>query len=270
MQSALVRYLLLVVWVCTILEENHAFNCRALIPGRKTVKIMDTLVQPIMSNWLTTEPMSTLENNDATISLEDLSFDDETWQAYESAVLDFMESPRVLKKDKPEDLQEAKEILLSKCGLPLVPSPLTDGEEFGNRMKQQMDIFKGHYNLTKGQFGFLHRCLVYMGDHCAKNRNARPILVAWHKLKECGIIPRENCISTYMYILSTDKSCGEILGEVAAFHDVFFSPNEKTVTLRIKTLIGKNDVEKAEKVLASLSVRHQLEPMGLTSFILVH
>jgi hypothetical protein len=204
---------------------------------------------------LTSEPMSLLQNDDASTS-EDLSFDDETWEAYESVVVEVMKSKRVLKKDKPEDLQEAKEFLLSKRSFSSVPSPLIDGEAFGDKMKQQKEFFEEHYKLSQAQYDFAMRCLVYMGDNCAKSRSARPIAVAWHKMKESGHIPRENCISTYMYVLSTDESCSDTLGEVATSHDLFFSPNEKTITLRIKTLIGKNDVDKAEEVLASLLVRY--------------
>ena len=48
------------------------------------------------------------------------------------------------------------------------------------------------------------------------------------------------------------------LGEVATFHDNLFDPNEKTVTLRIKSLIKNNEISKAEQVLTALPVRSTL------------
>lgn len=258
-----VRYLPIFVLSHIILQGSHAFPFRAVIcknnPAQRK-NWRNILSRPIIPNSpsihrLNSEPMQLLENDDANTS-EDLPFDDETWEAYYSVVVEVMASPRVLKKEKPEDLQVAKEFLLSKRSFSSVPSPLTDGEAFDDKMKQQKELFTEHYKLSIAQYDYAMRCLVYMGDNCAKRRSARPIAVAWHKMKESGMIPRENCISTYMYVLSTDESCGDALGEVATSHDLFFSPNEKTVTLRIKTLIGKNDVDKAEEILASLPVRY--------------
>jgi hypothetical protein len=188
---------------------------------------------------------------------ETLPFDDETWEAYESTILEVMGSSRVLKKDKPEIVQAVKAFLLSKKSLVDLPSPLIDGEvvSFRDNMKEQRGVFNEHYNLTRAEYDFAMRCLVYMGDTCAKQRNGQPIAVVWHKMKESGMIPRENCISTYMYVLSMDESCSEALLEVATFHDLLYSPNEKTISLRIKNLIGTNDIAKAEDLLAWLPVR---------------
>ena len=57
-----------------------------------------------------------------------------------------------------------------------------------------------------------------------------------------------------MFVLSTDESCRDTVGEVATFHDTFYEPNEKSVTLRLKYLMSKNEVTKAERLLAEIGV----------------
>ena len=182
-----------------------------------------------------------------------LDFDENIWEAYESAINDVLGSKRVLKKDKPEALQEAKKFLLSRKCLSSIPSPLTRGEKLKEDIKMQKERFIDHYNLSPSQYNYVMRSLVYLGDYCAKRQRAPGILVAWEKLKESGILPRENSISTYMYILGSDETCHDTLMEAATFHDIFFSPNENTITLRIKHLIGKNQVKEAEEILVSLT-----------------
>ena len=182
-----------------------------------------------------------------------LPFDEKIWEAYESAINDVISSRRVLKKDKPETLEEAREFLLSKKCLQSIPSPLvTNGETLEDEIRVQRDRFMEHYNLSRDQYNYVMRSLVYLGDYCAKKQRAPGILVAWEKMKESGILPKQNSLSTYMYILGSDDDCRDTLMEVATFHDIFFSPNENSITLRIKHFIQKNQVDKAEEILSSL------------------
>jgi hypothetical protein len=202
--------------------------------------------------------MATLETSESPASQveEDLLFDDQVWEAYESDVLEVLQSKRVLKKDKLENLKNAKNILLSTKCLSNLPSPLSSegSEDFKGNFNLQREKYMDHYNLSQAEYNYIMRCLVYMGDHCAKQQKSLGIMVAWQKLKEAGILPRENSISTYMYILGSEEICGDTLIEVATFHDIFFSPNEKTTTLRIKHLIGKKQAKEAEEILLSLDV----------------
>jgi hypothetical protein len=146
------------------------------------------------------------------------------------------------------------------------------------QLNLQRRMFMETYQWTQVQYDYAVRCFTYMGDFCAKNQTTttrgggggggNPIVVAWHKLKECGMIPKENCISTYMYVLSlkdedkhannddddNNNSASSVLMEVATFHDLLFPPNEKTVTLRIKSLIAQGNVQEAEAILQSLPV----------------
>lgn len=182
-------------------------------------------------------------------------FDEESWNAFEAIVREAMSSPRVLKKGGQENMEPVKDFLLSNRRLINIPSPLTRGESFRNDMQEQKIKFSEKYGWNSKQYDFAMRCLVYMGDFCAKRQNPKPIAVAWHKMKEAGMIPRENGITTFMYVLSQDEFCSEALDEVATFHDILYPPNEKSITLRINSLIAKNDAAGAEEMLASLPVR---------------
>jgi len=156
------------------------------------------------------------------------------------------------------------------------------------------------YNFTQAEHSFITRCLIYIGDACAKlqqqsqrqtrqqnqdidtTTNTRstsyhqlPIVVAWYKLKQLGWMPGDTCLSTYMYILSTTCAaaaaatatdsttnssnssielvppvCEDTLLEVVTCHDWMYQSNEKTVSIRLKGLIGKGRVEEAEELLA--------------------
>ena len=201
------------------------------------------------------ESMTPSQDNDVGGNQDEDIFDEETWNAFEVIVTEAMSSPRVLKKGKHENMEPVKDFLLSNRRLINIPSPLTRGRAFRGDMQEQKIEFCEKYGWNSKQYDFAMRCLVYMGDFCAKRQNPKPIAVAWHKMKEAGMIPRENGITTFMYVLSQDDFCSEALDEVATFHDILYPPNEKSITLRINSLIAKNDAAGAEEMLASLPVR---------------
>ena len=179
-----------------------------------------------------------------------LPFDPAIWQVYESTVRTVMEKRRILKrKDKPEDVSSAVGYLLDNRSF--LPAPTPDSRV---SMNQQKLKFLVGTNLTETQHELAMRVLTYLGDHCAKVRTPSPLIVAWRKLKEAGMVPRENCISTYLYALSLDNETSATTAEVATFHDLFYEPNEKTITLRIKSMISNNDAAGAEELLGSSPV----------------
>lgn len=179
-------------------------------------------------------------------------FDPLEWQEYESTVRAVVDMGRMTtKKDSPEDFFRALDYLLDTRSILPIPS-LTE-QNFRSAMVEQKQNFLAAVNMTKKQHELAMRALTYMGDHCAKQRAPTPLNVAWYKINEAGMIPRENCISTYMYVLSLQDT--SLTGEVATFHDLFYGPNEKTITLRIKSMIAKGDAAAAEQLLGSLPVR---------------
>jgi pentatricopeptide repeat protein len=177
-------------------------------------------------------------------------FDPIEWQEYESTVRALVDSGQMLKKkDSPEDFSRALHYLLDNRSI--LPVPTLREPDFRSAMMEQKKRFFQAANMTKYQHELAMRTLTYMGFHCAKQRTPTPLIVAWYKLKEAGMIPRENCISTYMYVLSLQDTSSST-GEVATFHDLLYEPNEKTITLRIKSMIAKEDAATAEQLLGSL------------------
>jgi len=148
-------------------------------------------------------------------------------------------------------------------------------------IKNQADCFRQYFNFTSDEFEFITRTLVKLGDMCAKNQSKNnnnendnkidhrlPVIVAWYKLKEMGTIPQENSMSTYMYILSCSHGnidnnndgsdddqlatiVDDALLEVVTRHDVLYQINEKTLTIRMKSLVGRGRIDEAEEIFAA-------------------
>ena len=189
------------------------------------------------------------------------SFSRNPWEAYESTIRLVVDGVvQVHKKTKKtDDYAPTMAFLLAESSPFALPEPpaftTTDSDTFRSRMDQQRQLFMTAYNLSDNQYQYAIRVLTYMGDYCAKRGLAVPLLVAWSKLRQAGMIPRENCISTYMYALSLDEETQALSGEVATFHDLMFAPSENTIYLRIKSLVGKGNCAEAEGLLESLPVR---------------
>jgi hypothetical protein len=111
------------------------------------------------------------------------------------------------------------------------------------------------------------------------------VLIAWSKMKAMGLHPRENSLSTYLHVFldslerrkndhgnqkqqlglhssesesnnenistaRTTKMLADTMAEVISWHDELYKPNEKTTTLRIKSLIYQGNIEGAERALS--------------------
>jgi len=191
---------------------------------------------------------------------------------------------------------------------------LTSVEEFKKQIGQQKQHFmqhkqqQQHYDgvsvsngdndnihditaMNQKHFEMISRSLTYIGDYCAKHQLTKPLFVAWEKVVECGITPRINSLSTYLYRLSTNSvtsssnnldtnleeegntnananaiadpddyivhedatmSNVDIVNQVAYYHDMLYSPTENTVSIRIKSFIEHGKAKEAEELLWSL------------------
>jgi hypothetical protein len=181
--------------------------------------------------------------------------DDPIWQAYAEMVHAVKGKVRFNKKKNVEtDFLPALDYLISKEVVLEAPdlTTTTPANVFEQVMADQKLSFQQKTNLTEVQHDYAMKVLSYMGDFCAKRQDPTPLTIAWRKLLEGGMVPRENSISTYMYALSLDETTWTLSGQAATFHDLLFDPNEKTIALRIKSLIQTGDAVGAEALLASL------------------
>ncbi len=180
----------------------------------------------------------------------------ELWSVYEENIREVSTTNRGLRNKLSSNIEPITNYLCSdQCLLDVVELHELSRNETKERLRQQRERFKELTGFSSTEYDFCSRCLTYLGDVCARKKNPRPLIAAWYKMKECGMLPRENGLSTYMYALSLDEAFADVSAEVASLHDLLYEPNEKTITLRIKELIFRNDALGAEKILASLPVR---------------
>ena len=217
-------------------------------------------------------------------------FDKDVWKMYENIMKEIMIQRRVIKKCDDETISKCRAFLLSfqqhLSPVPNIIKIVSDDQEnkretLTSSLRQQSEQFQQLFNYTSAEVEYINRCLVYMGDACAKlqsKRNSKqksnsdsdncdvidprlPIAVAWHKLKEMGYVIRENSMSTYMYILSNSGDSesnieynffvDDTLLEVVTCHDTIYKPSEKTVTIRLKSLISRGKIDEAEDMFAT-------------------
>jgi hypothetical protein len=136
------------------------------------------------------------------------------------------------------------------------------------------------YEVTQFLIGALSR-------YCARRARSSPMVVAWSKVKESGILLPKNVIATMLYVcgtmgmadsigvMSSSSSSGSdgaldekflVPEEVATYHDLSSKPTEASISLRIKSLVTKGDASGAEKMLEAFKVRG-ISAWGCTSFI---
>lgn len=193
--------------------------------------------------------------------------DDNLFSAYLSSMEEVLGSFRVMqKKDSIEDLEQAKKFLfapqryvqIKECSKPESDSEsyLQTKQSFQDCRKEQSKSFQDATGLSQNQKQLVVRALSYMGDYCAKKRMSAPLYVAWDKIKESGVSPKENAISAYLYMLSSmplEKDFEyDIATEVAIYHDLIYKPTENTVSISIKSLVERGRTEQAEQLLWDL------------------
>jgi hypothetical protein len=246
----------------------------------------DEKITTIASDGCNTAALSLVTISGDTGEKQMSPFDKSVWKAYTTAMEQIMTQPRVVKKCNDETISKCRTFLLSyEQHVSPIPDIMwtVDNKDKDSKkealelsLRQQAERFQQLCNFTDAEIEFMNRCLVYMGDTCAKIQSKKnvknrkdleadssddidprlAIAVAWHKLKEMGRMIRENSMSTYMYILSNsgegnnenDAFVDDALLEVVTCHDTVYEPSEKTVTIRLKSLIARGKIDEAEDI----------------------
>ena len=182
-------------------------------------------------------------------------FTDDMWEEYRILVQDIMARDRVIKKVQADVLPSVQDFLLSRS----ISSIPNLSAESMHDFRQTSRIYYKDFCETKGwnkvQSEYLERCLSYTADWCAKKQFIVPAMIAWLKMRETGFVPRENTVSTFLFVLGLrpeDVLPQMVLSDVATFHDACYNPNEKTVFLRIKSLIASGHAQEAEDLLQAI------------------
>jgi pentatricopeptide repeat protein len=188
-------------------------------------------------------------NKDAVATSTPTIADQYIWALYDKSMREIAHMDRVVKHCSVADQKPVQEYLLSNTAMLDLPSLECRDQDFRELVKEQKSRFLNITGFSSEQLEYCTRCLSYMGDRCAKMKSTEPALVAWYKLRESGIVPRERFVSTYMYVFA---DLVDDCAQVATYHDLLFEPNEKTVYLRIKSLIAKGNASGAEHFLRCL------------------
>ncbi len=120
-----------------------------------------------------------------------------------------------------------------------------------------------------------------LGRYCARRARSTPMVVAWWKVKESGLLLRKDVTANFLYVCSTmgvadsigmgsgvgaylsdrkqeygrekntienEQSRFLIPEEVATYHDLSSKPTESSISLRVKALASKGNAKSAEKL----------------------
>jgi hypothetical protein len=160
---------------------------------------------------------------------------------------------------------------------------------FKDQLKSQKESFLKKTKFTEEQYKLALRSFSVLASTCAKHCTEEPLVIAWEKMKEAGMIPTSDVIDVFLYVTGTMMPTGfltssrrsknarrelssvmSILGskgmeeskeeidysidlatELALFHDLLYEPTEKSISLRVKRLVAMGDAEAAEILLDS-------------------
>ena len=152
---------------------------------------------------------------------------------YETVLKKVLDSGKTRsKKDSEEDYEAVKRFLfLKNRSVEIHISSLMPGkscieddkEEYNASLKETLKVelstqrerAAAKLSFTPSQLDLTMRSLSYLGDFCAKRisiasasevlQSYNAIIVGWDKMKELGLLPRQNTVSAYHFVLSTRR-----------------------------------------------------------------
>lgn len=161
------------------------------------------------------------------------------------------------KKVSAEAFSEIQDFLFSDESYRQEPLELSKMEK--GDLRQILSTRKNDFitltNFTEPQYMLAQRCLITLGSNCAKSKTVAPLVEAWQKIKDSGMILKPNFLSTFLYVLGLEEQYSDISLEVATFHDMLYGSTESSIYLRIKALVAMGDPSRAEELLEKLPVR---------------
>lgn len=165
--------------------------------------------------------------------------------------------------------------------------------KFMDELSSQREAFLKAFPINDFQYQVLINVLVLMGNYCSKFSRHDALKIAWQKLKEAGVCVTDKTCSSYLYVFtSPSRFFGEspsaspsimsdifkdmrneeddtaapkedIPCEVATYNDLLYKPTEKSISLRVKSLVATGDPASAEALLDTLSTGKDGEDGGL-------
>uniref|UniRef100_A0A7S2KRS3 Uncharacterized protein n=1 Tax=Leptocylindrus danicus TaxID=163516 RepID=A0A7S2KRS3_9STRA len=164
---------------------------------------------------------------------------------------------------------------------------------FMDELSRQKESFMKAFPMNDFQYQVLVNVLALMGNYCSKFSRHDALKIAWQKLKEAGVCVTDKTCSSYLYVFTSassmlsaspstspsifsdifndirneeDETSGprqDIPCEVAAYHDLLYKPTEKSISLRVKSLVAAGDPASAEALLDTLPAGEDGKDGGL-------
>ena len=109
----------------------------------------------------------------------------------------------------PYDLPTLRQACSSE---PVAPCGMSDGQEesFGHRFRSELEKQRASFleetGLTLEQYEVAEKAVQVLATNCAKRARAAPVEVMWEKIKESGMMPLKDLMSTILYVVSTGGS----------------------------------------------------------------
>ena len=236
-----------------------------------------------MMSQSTTSPPSRTEQN---CSEDTGYFDEKQFASFDAAIEEIISKRNVIRdfRRNEKDLAVVKENLLHRrrklprwdieqylppnysndAHLPVSTNINGDDDDAAvpyikRKLRERNKMYIDETGLTPPQLKLATVLLAHLADHCAKHSLPLPLHIAWEKILEAGLTPLSRTLSTYLYVLSLEGEDDNIVGsrdiaaEVAMFHDAVYEPTEKTITLLVKSLVGKGDAAGAEALLDGIA-----------------
>eukprot|EP00536_Pseudo-nitzschia_multiseries_P012512 jgi/Psemu1/244629/estExt_Genewise1.C_4820015 len=164
---------------------------------------------------------------------------------------EILTQPRAVKNSDQETIEKCRAYLLSYENYLTEVPDINKKEALESILEERQNRFQQRFDFTNDQVQFVNRCLVYMGDACAREQSKQN-RKAQKKIKELGLVIREKSLSSYMYILSSTRGGQQQQQQhIVSCYDAIYGSSEKTVTIRLKGLIARGKFDEAEAMFAA-------------------
>jgi hypothetical protein len=149
---------------------------------------------------------------------------------------------------------------------------------FVHELHNQRERYMQYHQFNQKQYKMASGTLFYFANICARQAKGEPVEIIWHKMKEAGMVDQK-LLHTLLYLSTSFSShyrtlshsglslldalephrpqtsgkpsdiSFELLDEVAACHDLLYTPTEQTVNVKVRLLVAQEKPQEAEALL---------------------
>jgi hypothetical protein len=192
----------------TINKPNDIEQIKAwLLRDERQIPIhLPTLIKAITATTTTTTTSTTLDlhhqNPSSSLNGEDTQNNNTVHQSHDDEKDNDKNTAAVLTTEN----NSSNNVKLPKRKKSAYLKTNKESIQFHSELKEQKKLFLQSTNFTTAQYDLATSALSYLGEYCAKMAISTPLEVAWEKIKEAGMTPREHYMSTFLYVVGNSGS----------------------------------------------------------------